>query len=788
LPNIRAGATVNALFDQNQLRCHQGLDTRSDPFDPMCNCEGGVAVKKYPWLVLVVAMTGGPIPGLTQSVETQSAGQLAEVVVTAERREADLQRTALAITAIDGAAIETAVSRPEELTSLVPSLYVAPSGGMTQIYIRGVGNLGGTSFAEGAVAFNVDQITIGRPTALDAVYFDLERVEVLKGPQGTLYGRNATGGAINVVSNKPRLGEFGVNAIVEAGSFNLFKGSAALNLPLTDTIAARVAVQRIEHGGYLTDGYNDQDTLAARGHLLVQPGGNFSMLLSLDYAHQGGQADGYVPSFRTCGDWCGPSEPSNRALEKVGGFAGIVLAPSDDGVGFQDNTFWSATASLEWALGPTSLAVIPAHRSAKIDTLIYPSLFRGRVLDQSRQDSLEVRLASSGDGVAKWVVGAFYYNEDIKGDYGYSHGLALQAQRVQPNITNKSAALFGQLTYSVTGTVRLTGGLRYTRDEKNLSGLQRCFSGILCGAPLGSGLPGTSIQMLEDGSWTNTSYKAGIEWDLASQSMLYANVSTGFKSGGFYPAALNAEFKPEKLTAFAVGWKNRLADNRVQLNAEAFWWDYKDHQESHVGTACIAASGSSCTAFGNVFLTENVGESRIKGIDIDAAFVLTRNDRIDLGFGYLDAVATTFVYNVPVSSPPSPLIACIRTTVAPFINVNCSGIDMPRAPQWSGRLAYEHSFRRSSGAAYVLSMSTYRSADYWASIDFVPGTRQAAYGRSDASFTYRAPDDRWSLGAWINNIEDEAVAGVAGVKIFAGTPGVQLRAPRTYGLRLTANF
>ena len=716
------------------------------------------------------------------------AVQLTEVVVTAERREVNLQRAALAITAIGGAEVEHAVSRPEELTTLVPAIYVAPSGGMTQIYVRGVGNLGGTSFAEGAVAFNVDQVYVGRPTALDAVYFDLERVEVLKGPQGTLYGRNATGGAINVISRKPELGRFGVNASLDVGSFKLIKASAAVNVPLSDTVAARLAVQRVKHDGYLSDGYNDQDTLAARGHLLFKPTEGFSALLSLDYAQLRGQGDGYVPSFRTCGDWCGPSDPSNRALEKVGGFAAIILAPNDDGVGFQDNKFWSVTADLEWKLGTVGLSVIPSHRSAKIDTLIYPSLFRGRVLDQSKQDSLEVRLASNDSGRARWVIGGFYYDEDIEGDYGYSHGLALQAQRVQPNITNKSQALFGQLTYSVSDSFRLTGGLRYTEDKKTLSGLQRCFSGILCGAPVGSGLPGTSIVLAGSDKWTDSSYKAGIEWDVAPQSMLYANVSTGFKSGGFFPAALNPSFKPEKLTAYALGWKSRLADNRVQLNAEAYHWDYKDHQESHVGTTCVAATGSTCTTFGNVFLTENVGTSRIQGLDLDAAFVLTDADRLDLSVGYLDAVATSFVYNVPASAPPSALIACARIPAGPVITVDCSGIQMPRAPQVSGRLGYEHSFRLDDGGAVVLALSHYRSASYWASIDYIPGTQQPAYGKSDASLTYQAPGGHWTLGAWINNIEDKAVAGVAGVKLFANTPGIQLRAPRTYGLRLTAQF
>jgi iron complex outermembrane receptor protein len=270
--------------------------------------------------------------------------------------------------------------------------------------------------------------------------------------------------------------------------------------------------------------------------------------------------------------------------------------------------------------------------------------------------------------------------------------------------------------------------------------------------------------------------------------MLYANISTGFKSGGFYPAALNPEFKPEKLTAYALGVKNRFANNRIQLNAEAYYWDYKDHQESHVGTACVAASGGTCTTFGNVFLTENVGTATIKGLDLDTLFQLTDNDRLSLNAAYLNAIATKFSYRVPVSAPPSPLIACPTTTVAPFINVDCSGIQMPRAPKITARLDYQHTFRLAQGAQIVAAASSYYSQSYWASIDFVPGTSQDAYTRSDASVTYHAAGDHWNVGAWINNIEDKAVSGTAGVKIFAGTPGLQLRAPRTYGVRFGITY
>lgn len=726
--------------------------------------------------------------GAGGAAHAQNAAVLDEVVVTAERREANIQRTALSIAALQGDQVEQQVSRPDQLTNAAPALKIGATGGMTQIYVRGVGNLGVTSFAEGAIAFNVDQVYVGRPTALDGIFFDLERVEILKGPQGTLYGRNASGGAINLITTKPKPNAFGGRLNIEVGNYDRIKTSGAVNIPISDNLTGRAAFQQVSHSAYLSDGYNDQDTTAARVHLLYQPTDDLSLLLTGEYAHVGGQGDAAVPSFRTCGDWCGPSDPSNRALAKVGPFAALLSAPSDDGVGFHDDRFWSVSANLDWNLDFAKLSVIASHRESKIDSLVYPSLFRGRIHDASAQDSVEARLSSVSDGPLTWVVGLYAYQEDIDGDYDYSHGVALQAQRAVPTIENRSNAVFGQATYSVTDAFRLTAGLRYLRDEKSLTGLQYCSTGLFCGVPVGSGRPPAILVMNESGEWDNTSYRAGVEWDVASQSMLYANVSTGFKSGGFYPGALNAQFGPEDLTAYALGSKNRFFDGRLQLNAEAFWWDYKGHQESHVGVACIAAVGGNCVASGPIFLTENVGQAEIKGIDIDVEFALTSVDRLWFSVGYLDAVATDFTYNVPVNSPPPPTIACGTSPNGPLTRVDCSGNQMPRSPEWSGRAAYEHKFELASGASVVANVSTYFSDAYWTSIDFIPGTRQKRYTKSDASITWRAPDNRWSIGAWVDNIEDDAVSSVGGAKVYAGTPSEALLAPRTYGLRLTATF
>lgn len=248
---------------------------------------------------------------LTSAVQAQDmTGQgqtttVDEIIVTAERRSETLQRSSLAMSVI-AAAEAQALTKPSDLTAVAPGVQVGGYGPQPQIYIRGVGDQTGNSRGQSAVAFNIDGVFYGRGSAVGPSMFDIARIEILKGPQGTLYGRNASGGAINIITAAPELGELFGYANGEAGSENLRRGNAAVNLPLGETAALRIAGQVVKRDGYLSDGSQDEDSRALRARLLWKPGERTSFLLNADVSHVGGIGGGYAVYPATDGNpWRG---------------------------------------------------------------------------------------------------------------------------------------------------------------------------------------------------------------------------------------------------------------------------------------------------------------------------------------------------------------------------------------------------------------------------------------------------------------------------------------------------
>ncbi len=699
---------------------------------------------------------------------------LEDIVVTAERVESSSQKSALAITAVSGDALDRAsVTKVTDIAKLVPGLEISLGGTLTQVYIRGVGANAASSYTEGAVAVNVDQAYIARTSAIGGAFYDLDRVEVVKGPQGTLYGRNATGGAMNIVTRKPKLNELSAQGLLEVGNYDAFKLNAAINVPVSDVVAARVAGQYVKHDGYLSDGYNDDDSFSLRGHLLFEPSDDFSLLLSSDYYQQKGMGQTWtVGSLKN--DWVGPSDPRAQAIFRDTAVArygpalgGQIPLPQNDG--YVDNDTIDIRATLVWNLGFADLTVVPDYRRSKVDTIFYPNGVLGAIKDVAKQRSLETRLSNKTD-VFNWVIGAYYFHETQDNFYSYTEGLF--NQEVYGDLDSKSYALFGQGTYSVTPELRLTAGARYTKDDKKQTGTVFC-SGAFCP------IAGIRVPFAGDVSFKSTSWKFGAEFDVAPRSMAYANVSRGYKGGGFSPIVAPNTFGPEKLTAYTVGIKNRFLDNRMQVNIEGFYWDYVDQQVGFLSTGQIAPG-----VLGSVFVTENIGKSTIKGLDFDMAFQATSMIRLGARIGYVDAKVNNFVYH-PASIPFS---TCAISGAPPRVNVDCSGRELPRSPKWSGTVSYDHVLPLGNDAELLFNASSHFSSHYYGSISYQPEHRQNAYTRSDASLTYMAPDKAWSLGAYINNIEDKAVLTAGGTYALMRLVYVNLQPPRTYGVRATVSF
>lgn len=751
-----------------------------------------------------MALTAQVNPVLAQeatptTAETSSEG-LADIVVTAQRREENLQRAPIAVSAVTGETlVKQGITQATDLSRLVPALQVAPAASFTQIYLRGIGSFGANAFAEQAVAFNVDGIYLSRPAAPAGMFFDLERIEVLKGPQGTLYGRNASGGAVNVITRKPQLGVTEGFFNGEYGNYDTVKLSGAVNAPIGERAAIRIAGQHAKRDGYFSDGYDDEDTQALRGQLRFESGNGLKANFSVDWADVGGKGSGgtIVPLLFGKGDRrLGASDP--RVIAEYTSRPPTAPVPQiiarDDG--YQNNSFLGFSSTIDADLGFATLTVVPAYRRTKLDFVSYASGFMIDINEKSDQLSLEGRLAGQSDRL-QWVLGAFYFLEDV--DAAQLFDQASNGTRINSELSTESFAGFGQATFSVTDSFRVTGGLRYTKDMKtqDTEGHSYPFTGFVPGVfPLRPIILDVVTFADTDVSFKKLTWKAGVEYDLGPRSLLYASAATGFKSGALYSAVGRNYSDPENLTAYTVGSKNRFFDNRLQLNIEAFYWKYKDQHISHLTPVQVAATPAGAI-YGPVFATENAGKATIKGAEAELLWQMSPADLFSLNVQYLDTNYDNLRYQYYSTTGGSPVLGCAISPTAligaspqaRIFDVNCTGRPLTNAPKWALNAGYEHSFDLGSAGKLTVGADTRIESARFVAVDFTPETRQDSYMLSNARVTWDDASGKFNLGAFVNNIENTLV--YAASLQSPAKPGVfynQLRPPRTYGVRAGVRF
>lgn len=735
--------------------------------------------------------------GTAQPVAAENPAQaestgLQEIIVTAQRRSENLQRAALAVSAVSGSdLIKRDISQPDNLSKLVPALVVQPSGGSaSNFYVRGVGGQAGSPANENAVAFAVDGVFIGRPTGVTGNFYDLERVEVLKGPQGTLYGRNATGGAINLITRKPSLSELGADLTFQYGNYNNIRVVAAANLPVSDTLALRVAGQINRHDGYISQGYDDENSQSVRGGLLWKPSSAVSVLLAADYSNQDsrGQGSVVVPDSRV--PLAPPLDARISGADPISIAAvraafpgplnsGVVRPPKTDG--FNRGDTYGVSATVEADLGFATLTVIPAYRKSSPNYLYYSTGFFGLTDEDNRQYSLETRLSSPDNQPLRYVVGGYFFDQQQNAQTLFSQGDTNNTANIYDTKT-RSYAAFGEASYEIFSNFRIVAGGRYTKEEKDQDLQQKVFTVANPNIPYS--------RFIESATFDKFTWKAGFTYQATPRNLIYANVATGFKAGGLSPVAGSAGvYKPELLTAYTFGSKNRFLDNKLQLNVELFYWKYKDQQ--------IAALTPIQTSPG-VFITAqqvlNVGQARMYGFDIDAQYQLFTHGLLSLNVSYLNSKYTDFRYSAASANGLPPATGC-ATAVDPSVTlaaparlytIDCSGKPAQNAPKWSINAGYEHTFELSNGYAIIPSVNTAFQSGRYLRADYLQGQYQKAATTTDASITLRSPDRVWSLTAWVNNIEDSIIKNQAVNRPILNIVYASLRPPRTYGLR--ANF
>jgi iron complex outermembrane receptor protein len=743
-------------------------------------------------------------PAAATSTPTTNAGALPTVVVTASRRAENLQKTPIPVSVISGEQLERqGILQAQDLNKAAPGLDLSPNGASTQVYLRGIGTFAISTYADSAVAFNVDQVYLAFSDELAGNFYDLQRVEVLKGPQGTLYGRNATAGAINVISNKPSFIGYGGDLSLEVGDYDLVRLTGDVNMPVNDQLALRAAFQVVSRDGYFTDGSGDDKSDSVRLQGLYKPNSNFSLLLGADYTHVYGRGEPNVPlgSDANSNPWLGPSTAASNSqialANAIGSGRGAPYGSYGPGANFPlvnndsrvESDLYGVRAEANWDLGFATFTAIPAFRHMDQSSIVEPGfIFFGD--GTGHQESLELRLSSpSSSQPFKWIVGAYGLGTDIVSSIDVDQGVAAQYQQV--NQTGSSYAVFGESTYSVTSKLRLTGGLRYTDEIKRQTGSSLLTQYVI---PQGPFLPPAPLppfaQNVDFGvsghlNETNLSGRAGIEYDLTPRNMLYGSFSTGFKAGGFNPDIAPNTYKPEELTAYTLGSKNRFLGGKLQLNLELFYWDYRNHQENVLGP--LNADPEAFAPF-----TRNIGKATLYGENLDAQYLLTPNDLFSAQVEHLTATFNNFTFDVASEAAPVPgaQTGCKVSSVGGGESeVNCSGEPFTRAPDWTGILAYQHTFPLANGADIVAGVNTKITTSYYIATDYIPNELQKSAATTNLNIGYEPLNKRWSLTAYVRNVTNVAVASGGFEHPFI--PGLvygTISAPRTYSFELSTHF
>ncbi|WP_052507841.1 TonB-dependent receptor [Sphingomonas hengshuiensis] len=733
---------------------------------------------------------------LAQDVPADEVVDTGDIVVTANRTVSLASKTPIALNAVSGADLTSAgVTNPTTLSEIIPTVTIDRTDGL-RITIRGVSSNDNTEKGDPSAAFLLDGIYIARPQAQEVSFFDLDRVEVLRGPQGTLYGRNTTAGVVNVISALPKH-RFEASIEGSYGNFDTRQLTGMINVPIGDHVAVRAAVNYDRRDSYIRRGDSPydlspfKDNLSGRLSVLADLGERTTVLVRGDYSAIKGRPTNAVSAYNFFAPFAGPvdgqrgTDPAYRP--EVSSDDRRVLGFAEGSQSSRDNSSWGVMTEVNHELGDRlTLTYLGSYREFERDeqapglTGFVPginlSLSNPGSLDASYwQTSHELRLAYSGDRLQVQVGGYFFKEHSVSevlitgllsptpGTPGYVFGF------LQDPTTARSIAGFGQATYSLTDRLRVTGGLRYTSDDKSRLGATIIHSTV--GEPLV--FPPDSLNDASR-SFNKLTWKSGVEFDLNNRTLLYASISTGYKAGGFNDGCLAGDanctapipadalfYKPETLTAYEVGFKTRMLDNALRLNGSYFHYDYNDLQLSQASNIC----GGPCQ------ITTNAATAKIDGVELEAVVVPSPRNRFGATVAWLNARFTDYEM-VP--------------------GVNFAGAKLDRSPEWVAAVDYSYSLPLDNGSDLTAQVRSRISDSY----EFLSSTlraqfHQPSYTRTDLNLTYNAPDRRWYLQGFVKNLEDTIVLSSATtVAAFPGLAGgtVTFQDPRTYGMRAGFKF
>lgn len=716
-----------------------------------------------------------------------------DIIVTATRENTSLSRVAASVTALSAADIGPGgVSNISDIQVVVPNVSIGDQFGVNRTFIRGVGLNNFDVGGEGAVAFLQNGALLPRPAQQLSGFFDLEQIEVLRGPQSILYGRGATAGAINLVTARPKeaLGGF-FRATYGNYDAKILEGAIGGSLTGDDTLLVRVAGKYEKRGGYGTNLFtgaavDNRDAYSLRGTIIGKISPAVKATLVLDHFNE----DDNNYAFH----YFGPSVVPENALPHtllggqtvIGYYRARGETPNlrniySDQEAINRRKGYGATGTLDFDLGAASIKTITAYRSFDrfqrddLDSSQVNLAGQNNYVEKSRSISQEVTV-NYQSGAFSLLGGAMYLNEKLTGqvlvpttNLGVLFGLPANtfdngAYEQNGVVKIDAVGVYLQGSYEVSPAVKLTLGARYNYEHRSGNGYFR-FDAI-----------GLNIPTNVAKGWSAVTPKALVEYRPSSTTMLYASVTKGFKSGVINVGSTDPAIDPETVWSYEAGFKQRFLNNRVRLSGAIFYYDYKNLQVSFVNANSIVQTINAATARnygGELELEARVGG----GLSVNA------------NASYLNAKFTKFCNAYyGAAFPARPGISYAPCPGQPGL-VDLSGNRLPNAPRFSLGGGFTWDVPVGTGKVTLNGDGKWQSKVYFTEFNN-RDAEQDAYFMANMGLTYHAARDRWSLGAWVKNIGNEFV--IANNIIAAATyqfPRVgSVMPPRTYGATLSFNF
>ena len=751
-----------------------------------------------------------------------------EIIVTAQKRAADASHVPIALSVFTGDILQkSGIVNVSSLSQLAPGLEVGSASHGPSITIRGVSATDVTSKGEQNVVFSLDGISIGRSQLTGLAFFDLERVEVLRGPQGTLYGKSATGGVINVITAKP-VDHLDGSVSAEIGNYNTRRASAMINLPVAPGFAVRAAFNMNQRDGFLKPvlggvsgaaehKLGDENNWTARISEKLDLPGNGSLVVTETFGHIGGAGDANAAVYGRVLNGKG-SDRFNVYYNPVVGDLGV------------DDKFANVNGELNFDVGPVRVTYAGGYQwwhgfdnfdPSVTDATITGSHSFNQYDSHLTTQSHELRLSNAQPGRLDWTVGANYIKEsNDETDLNWQSVVSPTCKQPDfsaactnpnPNIVgptyHTAKGVFGQATIEVTGKLKLTGGLRYSKDDVQRfatvaagptppggwlgpnGGYCGPLGAVPCVGPTG---PGGVSNDTGGNSTSRVTWRAEAKYQINPLLMIYGSVATGYKSGGFNDLDPNnpghtGTYGAESVTAYELGLKGRIAPT-LRVDSDVYYYNYSKYQLTGATFFTPNAAGGPPT----VLIYTTLAPVTLYGWESTVNWTPTPNDKVDFSF----ALARGF-FN---GGPGQGTVGFIINTRVPW-----GGKDLDRLPRVAANISWEHDFKLKDDAEIALRVSSKISGSYkvsdltgagnpFAGVYFSLPQQytQGSYTRTDASLRYTSASGKLTVEGFVRNIENKVQLQGAPQTLQPGwndeARSVRINLPRTFGVRVGVKY